>query len=486
VKLKISIYTRLVFWITLLVCLLFGAVLFVIQISAEKILSDETKNRTELQARYLADANALSFMRSDRDAVQRSVDAKVGGDLLYIVFYDKAGQPYVTGKAVRANDGIFGESHVSGYVSRTDPPFSEVKRTQLQDGWVRVREVEVLISPQDSDVIWGSVKIGVSIEGLYTMVRRIRNALLPIAAGGFLLGVLGATVLARRITRPIHRLAEGTVRISKGDFSQAIAIASRDEVGDLARSFNEMTGQLLHARDRMEDANRMLVQHEKLASIGRMAATIAHEIRNPLTSVKLNVQKVAEEESLAETVKAHLGLSLEGIDQIERFIKELLNFTRVQELSPERFPVEQIIEESLKLLKDTLAQKGIVVETTCVEGLPQIHVDGDKMRQVFLNVLRNAHEALEAGGKISIACDAVGDGGRTKVRVRIADNGPGIPEKDRENIFEPFYSTKPSGFGLGLANARKIVEQHNGTICVGRKRGRGSAFVILIPTEEAT
>ncbi len=485
-KLKISIYSRLVFWITLLVCILFGAVLFVIQISAEKILSDETKNRAELQARYLADANVLSLMRSDRDAIQRSVDAKVGGDILYIVFYDRAGQPYVADKAVRANDKIFRESHVSEYMTRNDPPFSEATRIQFQGGWVRVREVEVPISPQDSDVIWGSVKIGVSIEGLYTMARRIRNALLPIAAGGFLLGVLGAAVLGRRITRPLHRLVDGTVRISKGDFSQAIAISSGDEVGDLARSFNEMTGQLLHARERMEDANRKLVQHEKLASIGRMAATIAHEIRNPLTSVKLNVQKMAEEESIAETIKAHLGLSLEGIDQIERFIKELLNFTRVPELSLERFPPEQVIEESLKMLRDVLAKKKVVVETTYAEGLPPILVDGDKMRQVFLNIIRNAHEALEAGGKISIACDTIEEGGRTKVRVRITDSGPGIPEKDRESIFEPFFSTKPSGFGLGLANARKIVEQHNGTIRVGKKRGPGGAFVILIPTEEAT
>lgn len=485
-KLKISIYTRLVFWIALLVCILFGAVLFVIQISAEKILSDETKNRAELQARYLADANVLSLMRSDRDAIQRSVNAKVGGDLLYIVFYDRKGRPYVADKAARANDEIFRESHVSDFVTRDDPPFSEEKRVQLQGIWQRVREVEILIFPQDSKDIWGSVKIGVSSEGMYTMVRRIRNALLPIGAGGFLLGIAGAAILARRITRPLHRLVDGTVRIAKGDFSQAIAITSGDEVGDLARSFNEMTGQLLHARERMEEANRKLVQHEKLASIGRMAATIAHEIRNPLTSVKLNIQKIAEEESFAETVKAHLGLSLEGIDQIERFIKELLHFTRVQELSLERFPPEQVIEESLKMLRDMLAQKKVVVETTYAEGLPPILVDGDKMRQVFLNVIRNSHEALEAGGKISIACDMVEDGGRMKVRVRIADNGPGISEKDRENIFEPFFTTKPSGFGLGLANARKIVEQHDGTIRVGKKRGRGSAFVILIPMEEAT
>jgi signal transduction histidine kinase len=108
------------------------------------------------------------------------------------------------------------------------------------------------------------------------------------------------------------------------------------------------------------------------------------------------------------------------------------------------------------------------------------------MRQVFLNILRNAQEALEAGGRIQIACDAVEDGLRKKVRVRITDNGPGIPDKVRPNIFEPFFTTKPSGFGLGLPNARKIVEQHNGTIHLVRKRGRGSSFVVLIPAEEAS
>ncbi len=359
-----------------------------------------------------------------------------------------------------------------------------MKRLVLQGEPVRVLEVEAPSFTRAAGR-WGSVKIGLSLEPMYARLREIQKVLLLIGVGGFLLGIAGAAFLARRITRPLHRLVDGTVRIAHGDFSQAIADTSRDEVGDLARSFNEMTGQLLQARQRMEEANRCLVQHEKLASIGRMAATIAHEIRNPLTSVKLNIQKVAEEESFAETVKAHLGLSLEGIDQIERFIKELLNFTRVPELILERWPVDQIVEESLKMIRDTLAQKKISVEKACAEGLPPVLADADKLRQVFLNVLRNAHEALDAGGKITVGCDTVAEGGRTMVRVRISDNGPGIADKDRPNIFEPFYTTKPSGFGLGLANARKIVEQHNGTIGVGRKRGRGSAFVILIPAEEA-
>ncbi len=476
----------MVFWITLLVFLLFGAVLFVIQASAERILSDEMKDRAELQARYLADANFLSLMRGDRDAIQRSVDAKTGGEILYIVFFDRWGEPVAADRNARADEKTLRTTRLEDFVTRADPPFLELTRIDRGGDTVRICEVELPIFPLDSDAAWGSVKVGVSVESLYALVGRVRNALLPIAAGGFLLGILGAAVLARRITRPLHRLVDGTVRIAKGDFSQAFAAKSGDEVGDLARSFNEMTRQLLHARERMEDANRRLIRHEKLASIGSMAATIAHEIRNPLTSVKLSIQKFAEGESDTEAVKAHLGLSFQGIDQIERFIKELLNFTRVPELSLERWPVGQIVEESLKMVRDVLAEKGIVVEKTCAADLPFVLADGDKLRQVFLNVLRNAHEALGPGGRITIACDAVDDGRRTKVRVRIADNGPGISEKDRPNVFEPFYTTKPSGFGLGLANARKIVEQHNGTIALARKRGRGCAFIILIPAEEAS
>ncbi|MBN2264635.1 MAG: HAMP domain-containing histidine kinase, partial [Candidatus Aminicenantes bacterium] len=112
--------------------------------------------------------------------------------------------------------------------------------------------------------------------------------------------------------------------------------------------------------------------------------------------------------------------------------------------------------------------------------------DADKLRQVFLNILRNAHEAIGSDGTIGIDCDTVPGGGRTMVRVRIVDTGPGVPEKARPNIFEPFYTTKPSGFGLGLANARKIVEQHNGAIAVEEALTGGGAFVILIPAEEAT
>jgi signal transduction histidine kinase len=485
VKIKLSIYKRLIFWITLLVCILVGAVLFVIQRREVQTLFEQARGRAVLIARHMAEINQQPLVRYDTETIKANIDQQVDDQLPYIIFYDRSGAPFVANELVRSQADILGRSHFDEDV-QPDAEFTATRRIQLQDRRLRVLEVEIPVFLPGSVRKWASVKIGHSLEPMYADLQSVRVVLILVGFVGFLLGVLGATVLAKRITRPLRKLVDGTVRLSKGDFSQAIDIPPGDEIGELARSFNDMTGQLLQTRERMASANRKLVQAEKLASIGRLAATIAHEIRNPLTSVKLNIQKIAEDEKLGEAEREHLGLSMEGIGQIEKFIKGLLYFTRVADLNLDRFPLEQVLEESFKMLRDTLDQKGISVEKDYAAGLPPVLVDGDKMRQVFLNVLRNAEEALDAGGRISVSTGMAAEGGQKRIQVRISDDGPGIPEKDRDNIFEPFFTTKPSGFGLGLANARKIVEQHNGTIKLVRKRGRGTSFVILIPCEEGT
>ena len=484
-KLRLSISQRLVAWMTVLLCILFGAVLFIIQKREVRTLFDETRTRAVLMARYMADINRQPLVRNDADTIRKNIDDKVSDQLPYIIFYDRSGEPLVANAFARAHPDILSRSHFDEDVA-PDALFFDTQQILAKGRSLRVLEVEIPIFLPGGVRKWASVKIGHSLEPMAADIREERTALLLVGLGGFLLGILGATMLARRITRPIKKLAEGTVKISHGDFSHTIDIRSGDEIGELARSFNQMTGQLLQARERMEAANLKLVQAEKLASIGQLAATIAHEIRNPLTSVKLNIQKIAEDAGFETPESEHLELAMEGIEQIEKFIKELLNFTRVPELNLERFSLEQIIEESLKVLMNSLAQKGITVEKNYGAQLPSVLVDGDKMRQVFLNLLRNSQEALEPGGRITIIVDT-DDAHKTKqLRVRISDNGPGIAEKHWGNIFEPFFTTKPSGFGLGLANARKIVEQHNGSIRLAKRRGRGSNFVILIPREEGT
>jgi signal transduction histidine kinase len=277
------------------------------------------------------------------------------------------------------------------------------------------------------------------------------------------------------------KLVEGTVEVSKGDFSHKIDISSQDEIGNLARSFNKMSHELLQSRKGIEVAHKKLIQAEKLASIGRLSATIAHEIRNPLTSVKLNIQKVLGSAQLDELEGEHLKISQEGIGQIEMFIRALLDFTRVSELNLDLFPIEQILEESVKMMAESLDQKKISLEKNFKPSLPLVLVDGDKLRQVFLNIIRNAFEAVDEEGNISISLSLKKEKPAPKIRVVISNNGRAIPKKDWENIFEAFYTTKATGTGLGLALARKIIEQHKGSIKVLRKEGRGTSFEVLIP-----
>jgi signal transduction histidine kinase len=489
-RLKISLYTRFMVAITFILIFLVGSILFLVERREVRTIFEESKTRGILKAQNIANLNLESLQYWDEKSIKANIDQELDDTLIYIVVFDRFGQLLVSSDSV----GDDADIKVSRLPAKMNENLSASRRLDFRlDGKaVPIIEIEIPVfageetEAEKAPDFWGSVKVGLSLEVIHKEIRQTRLMLILIGCGGFLLGMVGAGLLARRITEPLKTLVEGTHRISKGDFSQSIPVRSVDEIGGLARSFNEMTKDLLEMRQRMEDANRKLIQAEKLASIGRISATIAHEIRNPLTSVKLNIQKLLLNEGLGEEEKEHLSISQEGIGLIEKFIKELLNFTRVSDLNLERFSILQIIEESLKLLRNSFQEKRIILERSCPSDLPSVVVDGDKLRQVFLNILRNAVEAVDEGGKIGLALSLIKENGAQRIRIRISDNGCGIAEKDWENIFEPFFTTKPSGFGLGLSNARKIVEQHMGSIKVVKKKGKGTAFEIRVPCEVET
>lgn len=168
---------------------------------------------------------------------------------------------------------------------------------------------------------------------------------------------------------------------------------------------------------------------------------------------------------------------------MEKSIKDLLDFTRASELNPALFSISQILDESIKTLADSLELKKVALMKDYQDGLPQVFVDGDKLRQVFLNVLRNAYEAVEEGGKINISLSSLKERTRKMIKVDISDDGCGISKRDRDLVFELFYTTKTAGIGLGLAIARKIIEQHRGSIRIKENEKKGTSFEILIPVE---
>ncbi len=481
-----SLRTKFILAVIMLLFVLVGLIFFVIEKREVSAIYEEQLSRGFLEAEYLIQLNYDEFVVfRDVAGAEENIEKQISDKLIYIVFYDASNSPFAGNEFIKAYEKIYANSNFterelegnffSGRIELEDTETAQV---------LPILEIEAPIYVEGSPRRWGSVKIGLSMEEARAEIRDTHIKLVLIAGLGLLFGIVGSVLLSRGITTSLKKLVDGTIRISKGDFSYRIDLSSHDELGDLATSFNKMSEQLFLTKRRMEEASKKLVHAEKLASIGRLSASIAHEIRNPLTSVKLNVQKVAESECWGEVEKGHLDITQEGIDHIENFIKELLNFTRVSDLNFIEFSMEQIIDSSLKIITDQLELKNIQVKKEYEEGLPPVYVDGDKMRLVIVNILRNAYEELDEGGEIDIILSLVGEEEDKKIRIEISDNGKGIAESEWENIFEPFYTTKSAGIGLGLANAQKIVEQHNGSIRIIKKEGRGACFEILISCGE--
>ncbi|MDD8020029.1 MAG: ATP-binding protein [Acidobacteriota bacterium] len=481
-KFRISIYAQLIFWMSAILAFLIFGVLSVIQRREARFIYEEKKNRGLLMVRYIAEMNTRHFALWELESIDENIAGLIRDDLAYVIFYDRLGRPVVVSKNIAGNTEIINQTSCAGQVPPEAVFYQNIYLQNSREA-EEVMQIEIPIYVAGSDVKWGSVKIGLKLQDVKERIYHSRITLFGFGLLAILLTIIGINLLVRRLTRPIKNLLEGTKRISRGDFSYHIPLISSDEIGTLTESFNQMTEELNMTRQQMQEANKKLVQAEKLASIGKLSATIAHEIRNPLTSVKLNIQKLADNSRLKEIEKEHLSIAQEGIDQIEKFIKELLNFTRISVLQLDYFELEEIIEESLKILLPSLAGKRLHLRKKYQKDLPLALVDGDKLRQVFLNILRNACEAIEEEGEIEASLSFMAEGEKPFFEIKICDTGSGIPEKDWENIFEPFFTTKGSGAGLGLANARRIVEQHGGTIKVVKKEGMGSCFLIRLPYE---
>jgi two-component system, NtrC family, sensor histidine kinase HydH len=239
-------------------------------------------------------------------------------------------------------------------------------------------------------------------------------------------------------------------------------------------------GSVLLLRDLREirDLQEKVRRSERLASLGRLAAGVAHEIRNPLSSIRGFAQFFQNRFKGQEKEQEYASVMVREVDRLNRVITELLDFARPKEPHRELHSAGEILEQTLKLLESELAKKNIAVEKNLGASLPRILVDRDQLSQAFLNLLLNALESMEGAGKIRISMES---GGAEVLAISISDTGRGIPKEDLERVFEPFFSTKRKGTGLGLAIVHQIVESHKGEIQVESREGQGATFRITLP-----
>ena len=336
-----------------------------------------------------------------------------------------------------------------------------------------------------------------------------------------LLALILAAIVRRSVVRPVRELVEGTRRVAQGDLLHRIPVRTIDEVGVLAASFNRMTEALgkAHAeldalvatleqrveeRTReLQEAQAQLVQTEKLASLGKLSASIAHEINNPLSGIltyaKLLSRKLRTGPPHAEGIQAalqQLALVERETQRCVTIVRNLLDFARQREPSFQVVDVPTVINEALSLLENRLAIQNVRV-TREFAPVPPVRADFGQLRQAFVNVLMNACEAMPEGGTLhvltrEVAPPDVGKGGLVSptgkpapptpfAEIVIADSGQGIPPEHLSKIFDPFFTTKEKGTGLGLSVVYGIVERHGGKLAVESQMGQGTTVTLRFP-----
>lgn len=314
--------------------------------------------------------------------------------------------------------------------------------------------------------------------------RRSGVAILGLSVLAIGIGLLVMAIAARTL-RPIRTLTAGVGRIARGDYSAQIGLTGEDEISVLAREFDTLARSLKEREAQLREKQEALVRAEQLATVGRVAAQVAHEVRNPLSSIGLNVELLQEavgrarfaDAAEAEEARALLGAMLEEIDRLTEVTEQYLRLARVPspQLAPE--DLNALLDEVLDFARVELERAGVTVERDLAPDLPPALADEGQLRQVFLNLLRNSREAMGEGGRLTVR-SGLREGG---VEVEFEDTGRGMPREVRDRIFEPFFSTKERGTGLGLAVSRQIVQAHGGAIHCESAPGSGSTFVVRLP-----
>jgi len=347
--------------------------------------------------------------------------------------------------------------------------------------------------------IIGILYVGILKRPFVDSFWKTLSAFVGIALLGILLVIFIAIFIAETLTRPLRDMARLAQQVADGHYDVTIQVKSKDEVGRLAESFNIMTSRLSEVLGELREWGRtleekvaqrsreiqtmqsQLMHSEKLASLGKLAAGVAHEINNPMTGILTNASLMLEDLSADDPRREDLQTIVNETIRCRRIVKGLLDFARQTKPEKKKTSLNEIVRNSVSLLRNQASFRNIEITEDLDPYLPDIPADPNQIQQVFVNILINASEAMPQGGKIQVRsrrADRLGD----QVEVSISDTGPGITPEVLSNLFEPFFTTKSMGTGLGLAVSYGIVEGHGGTIEVKSEPGQGATLIVRLPT----
>jgi signal transduction histidine kinase len=325
----------------------------------------------------------------------------------------------------------------------------------------------------DNSVL-GVLLIGSSRRALAELESSLLWNGIIVAAAGILMGLAVSWWAAARITRPVHRLAESAGKVAAGDWNASVESSSADEIGQLARAFNRMTGELVAQRQR-------LVQAERVAAWRELARRLAHELKNPLFPLQItveNMQRARERypDQFDEVFREGSATLLAELAQLKQIVGRFSDFAKMP--TPEMQPVDLngLVRDTVKFFEAQLVQANVrpVLELENDKLMDRIQADPEQMSRVLRNLVLNAIDAMPQGGTLTVrTCAMPGS-----VRLEVSDTGQGLTPEECERLFTPYYTTKTHGTGLGLAIVQSVVSDHEGRISVESEKGKGATFRI--------
>jgi two-component system NtrC family sensor kinase len=330
----------------------------------------------------------------------------------------------------------------------------------------------------------GTVHLGVYQDRIRQEAASQRHLVLAHTAGGALIATLLAILTAHLVTKPIRALVEATSQVGTEQPVTIPAIKRGDELGRLAQAFEEMVRRLDQKQAQIDMANRMVVQAERMAVVGQLAAGVAHEIGNPLHAGRQFLEGLKQDPQQSER---YIDLLDQALARIDRVIGQLLSYSAERQLSLEPTAAEQVIHQAVDFMRYDHRVRDIEIETHIQAELPKVMLDPSTMQQVLVNLIVNALDALEGEGRIDLSVSQE-EGATGRVLFAVEDSGPGIPPEIAPQLFDPFFTTKApgKGTGLGLSVSQELVAAQGGELRYRPREQGGARFEILMPFAETS
>ena len=440
------------------------------------------------------------MLRNDREALQQIL-ADIGSEpgIRHVRIFNSQGQiSFSDGKAAA------GAAGADIRLMPDKAPRAEVRIVQNRDGERFIESIHPIWNQTGcssaachehppSQKVLGAINTQLTLGDVDKELANQQSLLWRFTLLGLFLSVLASLMFVFVVIhRRLSELKHGIKRVADGDLKHRLPVRLRDELSDLAASFNQMTGELDKARTELiERTQNSLIQSEKMASLGKLAATVAHELNNPLFGILTYARLALKQIKRTEMSLEERDRLVDKLSVIEReskrsgdIVKNLLTFARQAPRKIAEHDVNVLINRAIAVIRHRLELQQVTIEAALDPELPKLSCDEGQIQQVILVLLVNAGEAMPDGGTLTVASWRREESREVLVKVR--DTGGGIPPEVMPHIFEPFFTTKAetNGSGLGLAIAHGIIAQHGGTIGVVSEPGQGTEFVITLPLGE--